>query len=180
MHYSSESANKNEIQQFFLRGGRITGVEESTFIFKMTKLSRHYFIEVLLALQQLFENSGRAKFRGFCRGYSLGTMGTFFTSAASSVGQWLWWVPWSVQVTWVHSRGVFCCRKKRNRLISSFPTQVPAPHLSHLCALDPLWIKTSSSWDEAKDRELQKAKFLPVTLQQRHKPGDSSFIPTLL
>lgn len=31
----------------------------------------------------------------------------------------------------MHSRGIFCCRKKREGLNSFFPTQTPASHLSH-------------------------------------------------
>lgn len=70
---------------------------------------------------------------------------------------------------WMHSRGIFCCQKKRDRLNSFFPTQVPAPHLTPLCALEPLWIKTKSCWDEGKDRELQK--FL------LHSPGVALLSP---
>lgn len=53
MHYSSESTNKNEIHQFWGGGGKgtkITGVKESTFMFKMSKLLWYYFIELLSAL----------------------------------------------------------------------------------------------------------------------------------
>lgn len=90
--------------------------------------------------------------------------------------QQLWWDPWRVQVTWMHSRGIFCVQKKRDRLNSFFPTQIPAPHLSH----SPLCL--GASLGKAQEllgwgRRRRIAEFLPGTLQPWHNPGGSSFVP---